>query len=781
MHIVYLKGSTVNRWKRRLSESFVLLAFLAGGITIALAWGSTGHHIINLKAPMHLPDSMGILKADSLYYYQHASDADGKKVPSDTNFFAEGPRHFIDIDWYPNFHSLPHDRDSVVALYGWSRVKAEGVNPWATVRELDTLTAELRRGATARAESTMADIGHYVGDAHQPLHCANNFDGQLSGNSGIHSRYETSMINTYQSQIIIHHDSIHYIEKPLDFIFAYILHSNMYVDSIMAADNYAKSVSGWNGSGTPPASYYTALWQKTGPFTIDQFQRATVDLASLWYTAWVNAQTPAVIYDTVVTSATGHGTISPSGTVLVPDGQTIRFVITPQTGYHVDSVQVDGIRVDSTTGYTFSAIHQRHSISSWFGINSYTLTASSGANGSVSPSGLLTVSYGASQSYIFTPATGYAVDSVIVDGIKQPSASSYSFLNVSADHTLRVTFAVAQFAISASAGPHGTISPTGILTVTYGDSALYHIQPDSGYYLDTLIVDGEYLDKDTTYTFRSITQDHVITVKFSDGSVSMMCDVATNWNIISVPLGVADYRLSELYPTAASPAFSYSNAYVREDTLRRGAGYWVKFLGAQTVAVRGKILGPDTIDVAEGWNMIGSLSAPVPVSNIVSIPPGISTSNFFGYTGGYKTTSVLQPGFGYWVKVQQAGQLVLSSVVSPPAANRIRLAPHGEAPPVPPGSDLAAIDIPTEYRLAAAFPNPFNPTTTIHFELPERSRVSIKLYSLLGQEVQTVLDDQRSAGKYDVRLDASLLPSGVYLCRIIANQFTRAEKIMLLR
>jgi hypothetical protein len=100
---------------------------------------------------------------------------------------------------------------------------------------------------------------------------------------------------------------------------------------------------------------------------------------------------------------------------------------------------------------------------------------------------------------------------------------------------------------------------------------------------------------------------------------------------------------------------------------------------------------------------------------------------------------------------------------------------------VPPGSDLAAIDIPTEYRLAAAFPNPFNPTTTIHFELPERSRVSIKLYSLLGQEVQTVLDDQRSAGKYDVRLDASLLPSGVYLCRIIANQFTRAEKIMLLR
>jgi type IX secretion system substrate protein/List-Bact-rpt repeat protein len=771
----------LNHWKRKLGETFVLWGLIACAVTIALAWGSTGHHIINLKAVMHLPESMSALKADSLYYWQHASDADGRKVPSDTNFFAEAPRHFIDIDWYPNFHSLPHDRDSVVRLYGWNTVKAQGVNPWATMLELDSLTAQLRRGATAKAESTMADLGHYVGDAHQPLHCTNNYDGQFTGNGGIHSRYETNMINTYQSSIIIHLDSARYIASPLDYIFAYIYHSNMYVDSIMAADNYAKSVIGWTTGGTFTSAYYAALWQKTGPFTIDQFQRATVALASLWYTAWVNSQSPEVIYDTVVVSAIGHGSVSPSGTVLVPDGHDMRFAINPQPGYHVDSVQVDGVRVDSLTGYTFSSIHARHSLSCWFSINTYTLTASAGTNGSVAPSGSLIVNYGNSQSYIFTPATGYAVDSVIVDGIKQPSASSYSFLNVNASHTLRVTFAVAQFTITATAGPHGSISPSGMVTVVYGDSVLYHIQPDSGYYLDTLIVDGEYSDKDSTYTFRSIVQDHLITVKFSDGSVAMKCDVADNWNIISVPLGVPDYRLSELYPTAASPAFAYTAAYVREDTLRPGAGYWVKFQGAQSVTVTGKPVGPDTIDVAEGWNMIGSISSSVPVANIVSIPPGITTSNFFGYSGGYKTTTVLQPGFGYWVKVQQAGQLVLSSLVSPPAANRIRVSPHGEAPPIPPGATLVTAGIPTEYRLAAAFPNPFNPTTTIHFEIPERANVSIKLYSLLGQEILTLLDEQRSAGKYDVRVDASLLSSGVYVYRIIANEFIRTEKIVLLR
>ncbi|HEY6191903.1 MAG TPA: T9SS type A sorting domain-containing protein [Bacteroidota bacterium] len=771
----------MKHWKRKFSEAFVFFGLLACAVTIALAWGSTGHHIINLKAPMHLPDSMGVLKADSLYYYQHASDADGKKVPGDTNFFAEAPRHFIDIDWYPNYHSLPHSRDSVVALYGWNTVKSQGVNPWATVMELDSLTAQLRRGATAKAESTMADIGHYVGDAHQPLHCANNFDGQFTGNNGVHSRYETSMINTYQSQIVIHHDSIHYIAKPLDFIFAYILHANMYVDSIMAADNYAKGLTG----GVYNTTYYSALWQKTGPFTIDQFQRATVDLASLWYTAWVNSLSPVVVYDTVVTSVNGHGSISPSGTVLVPDSQTIRFVITPQTGYHVDSVQVDGIRVDSLSGYTFAAIHQRHTLSSWFSINTYTLTASSGANGSVAPTGSMSVTYGNSQSYLFTPATGYQVDSVIVDGLNLPAASSYSFLSVNADHTLRVTFRVATFTINAVAGPHGSISPPGMVTVAYGDSELYHIQPDSGYFVDTLIVDGEYLDRDTAYTFHSVMENHAISVKFSDGSIAMHCDVANNWNIISVPLGVPDYRFSELYPTAASPAFSYATAYTREDTLRKGAGYWVKFVGAQTVTVTGKVFGPDTIDVADGWNMIGCTSAPVPVSGIASIPPGITTSNFFGYTGAYKTTTVLQPGFGYWVKVQQAGQLVLASAGTPPAVNRIRISPHGEAPPSAPGADAATpgsqVEIPAEYRLAAAFPNPFNPTTTIHFEIPEKSQVSIKLYSLLGQEVRTILEGERSPGKYDVRLDASLLPSGVYLCRIIANDFIRSEKIVLLR
>ncbi len=255
----------------------------------AWGWGRTGHKIINRKAPMQLPASMASFAADSLYYENNASNADIRRDNSDTSFYSEWPRHFIDIDDYPNFHNLSHNLNTVIQSYGWERVKDNGINPWATTWVMDSLTAQLARGDIAAAKSTASDLGHYVGDAHQPLHCTRNYDGFYTGNSGIHARYETNMINTYSTSITIHPDSIHYVSSVVDFAFEYIYHSNSLVSQLLSADTYAKSASGWAGSGTPPAAYYSALWEKTNAFTQDQFQRATQDLASLWYTAWVNA------------------------------------------------------------------------------------------------------------------------------------------------------------------------------------------------------------------------------------------------------------------------------------------------------------------------------------------------------------------------------------------------------------------------------------------------------------------------------------------------------------
>ncbi|MBI4535197.1 MAG: T9SS type A sorting domain-containing protein [Ignavibacteriae bacterium] len=191
-------------------------------------------------------------------------------------------------------------------------MKNNGTNPWATIWNYDSLVAQLARADWNTAKLTASDVGHYVGDAHQPLHCTVNYDGQLTNQRGIHARYESTMLSPtyYLSQLFIVPDSVAYIADRIEFVFDYILHSNSLVDTILQADLYAKVVSGWNGTGTAPPSYYEALWLKTRSITLEQMQSATLDLASLWYSAWVDA-----------------GLIVPTGTTLSFESQPSEFLL----------------------------------------------------------------------------------------------------------------------------------------------------------------------------------------------------------------------------------------------------------------------------------------------------------------------------------------------------------------------------------------------------------------------------------------------------------------------
>lgn len=267
--------------KRCIAVVFISVQFL-------FSWGSNGHKIINKNAVIHLPVSMKKFIDQQAFLETHSVDADTRKT-SDTAMFSEQYRHYLDIDDYPNFRSLDRNFSVLVSQYGWMRVKGNGTNPWELVRFMDSLTAQLKRGDWNTSYQTAADIGHYVGDPHQPLHAAVNYNGQLTGNTGIHSRYESNMVNSYQGQISIKKDSITYISDVLGFALNYIVASNALVDSVLHADNLAKSISGYSGSGTAPSKYYEVLWQQLGDMTKAQMQLATVDLASLWYTAWVNA------------------------------------------------------------------------------------------------------------------------------------------------------------------------------------------------------------------------------------------------------------------------------------------------------------------------------------------------------------------------------------------------------------------------------------------------------------------------------------------------------------
>ncbi len=147
----------------------------------------------------------------------------------------------------------------------------------------------------------------------------------------------------------------------------------------------------------------------------------------------------------------------------------------------------------------------------------------------------------------------------------------------------------------------------------------------------------------------------------SDDEGAIGVSVSNGWNLVSVPALLASMTRPDVFPTSAPPAYGYAGGYVAADTLRRGVGYWLRFAGAQTFSIPGDSMVAETVAVSRGWNLIGSLSAPFAASGIVSDPPGIATSRFFGFESGYIPADTIEPGRGYWVKAATDGLFILRS------------------------------------------------------------------------------------------------------------------------
>src|SRR5262249_46627690 len=139
------------------------------------------------------------------------------------------------------------------------------------------------------------------------------------------------------------------------------------------------------------------------------------------------AATFAIDTHAITASAGTNGTISPAGAIAVPHGASQAFTIASSTGYHIADLPVDGISGGAVASYTFPNVAAPHTIAATFAINLYTVTATAGANGSISPAGAVSVAHGASQAFTISPSTGYHVADVLVDGASAGAVTSYTF------------------------------------------------------------------------------------------------------------------------------------------------------------------------------------------------------------------------------------------------------------------------------------------------------------------------------------------------------------------
>jgi hypothetical protein len=166
-----------------------------------------------------------------------------------------------------------------------------------------------------------------------------------------------------------------------------------------------------------------------------------------------------------------NGKISPPGPVIAVEGDSQQedhtFTITPNQGYHIVDVKVDNISQGPISFYTFNGVYADHTISATFAINTYnTITATAGANGSITPSGKVIVNYGANKTFTIKPNTSYHVADVLVDGVSVGAVTTYTFNNVTGDHTISATFAINTYLLTV------TKAGTGSGTVTASPGTL---------------------------------------------------------------------------------------------------------------------------------------------------------------------------------------------------------------------------------------------------------------------------------------------------------------------
>ncbi len=216
--------------------------------------------------------------------------------------------------------------------------------------------------------------------------------------------------------------------------------------------------------------------------------------------------------------------------------------------------------------------------------------------------------------------------------------------------------------------------------VEWSDDSLFAISSVDSTVTDTTLALADLQDS-TTYFWRVRPGNTAGWGAFSETrrfetffQVQVCAPLQPRWTIVSVPVGVQNDSSHVLFPACGGETCPFSfvpgSGYEENCNLERGVGYWVKCT-AGSVCFTGTIIASDTIEVEEGWNLIGSVTAPVQIENIVTVPSGIIASPFYRFEDGYLVSTAIDPGIGYWVKASQAGVIILNGSSAPARAQAV--------------------------------------------------------------------------------------------------------------
>lgn len=283
---------------RTLRRAVLLISILFWSLPL-YPWGFSAHQQITESALSQTPETLqSILNtvSDSVISRSVEPDLIRDDHPE------EYPNHFIDIDYYGKYPypELPREYSAAVTKFSEDTVRKYGTLPWRIKECTDSLSVAMRTGERDGIVKWSAYLAHYIADAHQPLHAALNYDGQLTGNTGIHSRYETGMVDLYMKKYTYTPREVTPPDDPLSGAFNIVLESSQLAEAVIRSDDFA--TRGMSDSAIRAlrehwdterdSIYFRRLYHALGELTWERFDLAAGRLADYWELAWIRADRP---------------------------------------------------------------------------------------------------------------------------------------------------------------------------------------------------------------------------------------------------------------------------------------------------------------------------------------------------------------------------------------------------------------------------------------------------------------------------------------------------------
>lgn len=293
-----------------LQRGVLVLGCIIGFLSFALGWGAWGHQHINRAAVFALPEPV------RRFFYNHIDFITEEAVVPDLRKYtindrAEFPRHFINLESYDasgTISGLPVTMKEARARYPDSVLNKSGLLPWYIQEVMEKLTKAFKAKRKTEILFLAADLGHYIGDAHMPLHTALNHDGQLTGQKGIHALWEGQLPEMFGSGYNLCTGQARYIGDIARETWLMIDSTHRLADGLLAIDremtasrpkervylldSAGKIVVNAFGDLVHTREYASEYHKRLQGMVERQLRGAIAETSSYWFTAWVNAGRP---------------------------------------------------------------------------------------------------------------------------------------------------------------------------------------------------------------------------------------------------------------------------------------------------------------------------------------------------------------------------------------------------------------------------------------------------------------------------------------------------------